>query len=353
MTHLSRTEFVDLIESSLPAERVRHLALLHFATCVSVRSEGLGLIGVTVAASGKSRRFCWTHFAARVSDAVRNEPAPIAPARWLRVPMVTWATAATVAALVIATTVWRTTLHAPSPMRPHSQQAAAPAIVPAASATATDGMIQDDADTDEAWAVVRTAAIDLNWDDVREAGSAPTGRRGKGCAGVERGRTGRACAAAGQRSEAERSIAAMIGTLLIVALSAGIGLSAPDGTVNQAEKAAPDSRPKRAAAAERAAGELSPGEVVGMFDAYALVQAQDAAAERLAIWHLCRASEEVAGNAAEESAGTKSDRPGASTPAGPQAATPVDEAGIRDQLKACTISTSVRPQTCAVRMIPG
>ena len=31
-------------------------------------------------------------------------------------------------------------------------------------------MIQDDADTDEAWAVVRTAAIDLNWDDVREAG---------------------------------------------------------------------------------------------------------------------------------------------------------------------------------------
>ena len=84
--------------------------------------------------------------------------------------MMTWATAATVAALVIVTTIWRTTLHAPSPMRPISQQAAAPVIVPATSAATADGLVPDDADTDEAWAVVRAAAIDLNWDDAHEAG---------------------------------------------------------------------------------------------------------------------------------------------------------------------------------------
>ncbi len=167
MTHLSRTEFVDLIESSLPAERVRHLE-----SCTRCRAEADALRNARLVAlddgSPEPSPLFWTHFAARVSDAVRNEPAPIAPARWLRAPMVTWATAATVAALVIATTVWRTTLHAPSPMRPNSQQAAAPAIVPAGSAP--DDLVQDDADTDEAWAVVRAAAIDLNWDDVREAG---------------------------------------------------------------------------------------------------------------------------------------------------------------------------------------
>ena len=35
---------------------------------------------------------------------------------------------------------------------------------------ATLTTVPDDADTDEAWAVVRAAAIDLNWDDAREAG---------------------------------------------------------------------------------------------------------------------------------------------------------------------------------------
>lgn len=170
MTHLSPTEFVDLIESSaLAPERVRHLE-----SCTRCRAEADALRNARLVAlddgSPEPSPLFWTHFAARVSDAVRNEPAPIAPARWLRAPMVTWATAATVAALLIATTVWRTTLHAPSPMRPISQQAAAPVIVPAASVATADGLVPDDADADEAWAVVRAAAIDLNWDDVREAG---------------------------------------------------------------------------------------------------------------------------------------------------------------------------------------
>ena len=130
MTHLSRTEFVDLIESSaLPAERVRHLE-----SCARCRAEADAIRSARLVAledgSPEPSPLFWTHFAARVSEAVRNEPAPMAPARWLRAPMMTWATAATVAALVIATTVWRTTLHAPLRCAP-LQQAAAPVIVPA------------------------------------------------------------------------------------------------------------------------------------------------------------------------------------------------------------------------------
>ena len=61
----------------------------------------------------------------------------------------------------------------------------------------------------------------------------------------------------------------MIGSLLVVLLSAGVGPSEPATSIHQAATA-PDARPNRNP------GELSPAEVVGMLDAYALVQAQNA-----------------------------------------------------------------------------
>lgn len=127
----------------------------------------------------------------------------------------------------------------------------------------------------------------------------------------------------------------MITSLLIVALSAALGMSEPVGPVHQAAKAAPDSRPRRAAAAERAAGELSPGEVVGMLDAYALVQAQDTLqlndsqystfVGRLKKLQETRRRNQQARNQIVQELRRL---------AGPQAATPVDEGAIRDQLKA-------------------
>ena len=62
----------------------------------------------------------------------------------------------------------------------------------------------------------------------------------------------------------------MIGSLLVVVLSAGVSLSEPAAPIHQAAKTAPDARPNREP------GELSPADVAGMFDAYALVQAQNA-----------------------------------------------------------------------------
>jgi hypothetical protein len=62
----------------------------------------------------------------------------------------------------------------------------------------------------------------------------------------------------------------MIGALLVVFLAAGSTTSTPARSDRQAPAASAEGR------ANRQPGDLSPNEVVGMLDAYALVQAQEA-----------------------------------------------------------------------------
>jgi len=117
----------------------------------------------------------------------------------------------------------------------------------------------------------------------------------------------------------------MIGSLLVVLLSAGLGVAEP--SVHQAA-AVPDARPNRAP------GELSPAEVVGMLDAYALVQAQNALqlndsqygtfVGRLKTLQETRRRNQRARNQIVQELRRLT---------GPQAAT-VDEAAVRDRLKA-------------------
>lgn len=167
MKHLNRSEFVDLIESSpsLPPDRVRHVE-----ACESCRVEADALRAVMALAQtddgGEPSPLFWDHFSARVSEAVRNE-APAGSGHpaisWLRAPLATWAAVSTVALLVSMTIMWRTTLHAPAPARP--AQVASTASPSTAAAPAAD-----DVDADEAWAVVRAAAVDLRWEDAHAAG---------------------------------------------------------------------------------------------------------------------------------------------------------------------------------------
>jgi len=120
----------------------------------------------------------------------------------------------------------------------------------------------------------------------------------------------------------------MIGPLLVVLLSAGIGVSEPARSVYQARKAVPDARP------DRTPGELSPAEVVGMLDAYALVQAQNALqlndsqygtfVGRLKTLQETRRRNQRARNQIVQELRRLT---------GPQATT-VDEAAVRDRLKA-------------------
>ena len=163
--HLTRAEFVDLIDSaaSLPADRARHVE-----RCAQCREQAeiLGAMRRLAAAdeTPEPSPLFWDHFSARVSEQLHREPLPAPRARWSPVPFATWAAAGMVLLLLITTAVWRTTLHAPAPRVP--SQANAPSDLPTVEPV-------DDLDNDEAWAVVRAATADLAWEDAHEAGITP------------------------------------------------------------------------------------------------------------------------------------------------------------------------------------
>ena len=163
MTHLSRAEFVDLIESSpaLPAERTQHVQ-----RCERCRQEAETLRAARLMAGAdetpEPSPLFWDHFSARVSEQLRREPVPAPASRWIPVPFATWTVAGTVVALLISAVVWRTTLHAPAPPNAPRQAIASRVL------TAVDP--GDDVESDEAWAVVRAATVDLAWEDAHNAG---------------------------------------------------------------------------------------------------------------------------------------------------------------------------------------
>jgi hypothetical protein len=165
MEHLSRAEFVDLIDSpaSLSPRRAQHVE-----TCAQCREEAEMLRAMRDLAAEdempEPSPLFWDHFSARVTEVLRREPVPAPRARWNPVPFATWAAAAVVLLLLISTAIWRTTLHAPAPHMP--------AQVTAPSDPATVEPV-DDVDNDEAWAVVRAATADLVWEDAHEAGLTP------------------------------------------------------------------------------------------------------------------------------------------------------------------------------------
>jgi len=160
--HLSRAEFVDLIESSpaLAPERAQHLK--HCQRCRE-RAETLRSVRAMTSADDmpEPSPLFWDHFSARVAEQLRSEPAPAPSPRWSPVPYATWAVAGVVIVLLISTVVWRTTLHAPSPATPAQLSAAVDVV-------SVDPV--DDLDNDEAWAVVRAATADLAWEDAHDAG---------------------------------------------------------------------------------------------------------------------------------------------------------------------------------------
>ena len=166
MTHLSESELLDAAEARLSAERQRHAETCR--ACARQIEDLRDVLARTVGADvPEPSPLFWDHFSARVRDEIANET----PGRWgwtsgLR-PWPVAAAAAVVVALLVAVSVFR----APSnqPTAGTDRQEVADARPPAVAPVDADAD-PDDVEVDEAWAIVRSVADDVVWDDVTNAG---------------------------------------------------------------------------------------------------------------------------------------------------------------------------------------
>jgi hypothetical protein len=155
MSHLSDREFVDLIDNVLPPVRVAHVL-----DCHDCRSKADAMRELLVRASEaevpEPSPLFWEHFSSRVHQGIDHAEIGNSAA-W----GIGWRWAVPVALMtIIAFGAWRWTprVHAPAPTH----------VVELT--TGTDAVSDtSDADTDEAWAIVRTVADESTWDDVTDA----------------------------------------------------------------------------------------------------------------------------------------------------------------------------------------
>ena len=169
MKHLSESEFVDLVDGTLASGRVAHLD-----ACDACRAAADGLRDVLARAADvtvpEPSPLFWEHFSARVRDDLQRAPA-VEPSRWLGWaddPTVKWAMAGALLTLLLVSGVWvslwRTSATVPGRVAP-TKIATTSGAEPEA-----DAVHPDTPESDEAWALVRTVADELRWDDAAEEG---------------------------------------------------------------------------------------------------------------------------------------------------------------------------------------
>jgi hypothetical protein len=161
MSHLSHTEFLDLVEEPEAAARHRR----HLESCEPCRTTAAALRATLADVrrhdGTEPSPLFWDHFGARVSDAIRDE-SPAGPERsrlaWFGGHTVAWTAAALVVLLGMTTIVWRVTLHAPTS---HGN---------GLTAGGPEHVAVEARDADDAWTVVQDAVDRLQWDEVQAAG---------------------------------------------------------------------------------------------------------------------------------------------------------------------------------------
>ena len=166
LAHLSEAEFIDLLDGVLPGERREHLdscaaCAEHAATLMAIARE------VQETDVPEPPPFFWTQLSARVDAAVASEAAR---PRLLGLPLthVRWVTFAASIAAVLLVLVLLPELRSGTPDN------ATPTVDQSESAQAQQ--LADEAvdlDSDEAWAVVRLLAEDLDDQEMRNEGVSP------------------------------------------------------------------------------------------------------------------------------------------------------------------------------------
>jgi hypothetical protein len=153
MTHLTPSEFVDLLEGQLPRERARHADDCELCGA-QVETLRRALDESAALEVPEPSPLFWNHLSERVQKGIQETPEPH---RWWPSPQATLAWAAT---LVLVAVVGLRMLS-----RPVSD-----ATSPTPVAQGSPSRIEEPGLDDEGWAAVRAAADGLGWDDVQEAG---------------------------------------------------------------------------------------------------------------------------------------------------------------------------------------
>jgi hypothetical protein len=169
MTHLTEAEFVDLMDGVLPVTRAAHVT--NCDTCRSQADAMRALLSQTAAVEvPEPSPLFWSHLSENVRQAIAEQPIERGSwFDWLR-PGRGWPAAAALATLVLVVGIWRAM---PTPiLRPIAPVSPLPVTPSAGAVTATgsDTDIDDDIDADEAWALVRSVADDVPWDQTHDAG---------------------------------------------------------------------------------------------------------------------------------------------------------------------------------------
>ena len=159
MKHLDEERLGEALEGTMAPGDAAHLD-----ACATCRTEFEALRAVLqqvthVEAPAPSPLF-WAHFRARVTEAI--DAAGLPAASWLAGPRFRWLTAASAAMTMALVTL--TLSIDPKPANAPDEAASASVPVPAEV---------DDLDQDEAWALVRSLAEDLDVESAHDAGVSP------------------------------------------------------------------------------------------------------------------------------------------------------------------------------------
>jgi hypothetical protein len=168
MSHLTEVELVDLLDGCLPIDRGRHVD-----ACASCRERAddlrLAIDHASDASIPEPSPLFWEHFSARVragiSTSANNAPTSDSVSGswlgWLRHEGFTWVVAGALVIALIVGAAWQ--VSAPSPLSPQ-------VVERTSTPPRLDNPDLPDADADPAWAVVRTVADEVQWNDAVVSG---------------------------------------------------------------------------------------------------------------------------------------------------------------------------------------
>lgn len=170
MTHLTDAEFADLLmEDGFPLDRRTHVR-----NCEACRARATEMESVLAriiehrdpanSDVPEPSPLFWEHLSTRVRDAVSSIPATISWRERLWRPGTAWAAGIASVALAVAIS------HSMLPRAPLNTASSIVLKAPTAAAVSAGLELPDDIDADDAWAVVRNVADQVEWDDAHDAG---------------------------------------------------------------------------------------------------------------------------------------------------------------------------------------